>query len=201
MLPSRVAIALQDDGWILRQQVAWVKPAPMPENVKDRPTSAWEPVFMFAKSTSYYYDQDVMREPARTTAQEAKTKWRGRREEQDKGQREGVYHGGGRPFVNDPHPLGRNGHNVWTVSARQPFPGAHFAIMPIGIAERCIAAGSRPDDCVLDPFGGSGTTALMADRARRNAILIEINPDYAALTERRLLDESPLFMETVRDSA
>jgi DNA modification methylase len=203
MLPSRVAIALQDDGWILRQQIAWVKPAPMPENVKDRPTSAWEPVFLLSKTGRYFYDQDAIREPAVTTAKQAQTKWKGRREERDKGQRagEGVYHGGGRPFNSNPNPLGRNAHNVWTVPARQPFPGAHFAVMPIGVVERCIAAGSRPGDMVLDPFGGSGTTALMADRAQRNATLIEINPDFAALTERRLRDESPLFMETTRDCA
>jgi hypothetical protein len=121
MLPSRVAIALQDDGWILRQQIAWVKPAPMPENVKDRPTSAWEPVFLLSKQGRYYYDQDAIREPAKTTAAQAKTKWKGRREERDKGQRtgEGIYHGGGRPFVSDPPPLGRNAHNVWTVAAQQ----------------------------------------------------------------------------------
>jgi DNA modification methylase len=196
MLPARVAIALQDDGWILRQQVAWIKPAPMPENVKDRPSSAWEPVFMLTQSEGYFYDQDAMREPAVTTARQAKTKWAGRREERDKGQREGVYHGGGKPFVSDPHPLGRNGRNVWTVSAQQPFPGAHFAIMPIGVAENCIKASTRPGDMVLDPFGGSGTTALMADRLNRNATLIEINPDFAALTERRLRDSNPLFMDT-----
>lgn len=199
MLPYRVAIALQDDGWILRQQVAWVKAAPMPENVNDRPSSAWEPVFMLTKSERYYYNQDAMREPAVTTAEQAKTKWKGRREERDKGQREGVYHGGGRPFFSDPHPLGRNGRNVWNVSAQQPFPGAHFAIMPIGVAENCIRASSREGDMVLDPFGGSGTTALMADRLHRNATLVEINPDYAALTERRLRAENPLFMQTIRE--
>lgn len=203
MMPSRVAIALQDDGWILRQQIAWVKPAPMPENVKDRPTSAWEPVFLLSQSERYFYDQDAIREPSVTTAKQAKTKWAGRREERDKGQREGesVYHGGGRPFVSNPHPLGRNAHNVWTVPATQPFPGAHFAVMPLGVVERCIAAGSKIGDMVLDPFGGSGTTALMADRAQRHATLIEINPDFASLTERRLRDENPLFMTTRRDCA
>lgn len=201
MLPARVAIALQDDGWVLRQQIAWVKPAPMPENVRDRPTSAWEPVFLLSQGERYYYDQDAIREPAKTTAEQAKTKWKGRREERDKGQREGVYHGGGRPFNSDPNPLGRNAHNVWTVAAQQPFPGAHFAIMPIGVVERCIRAGTKPGDMVLDPFGGAGTTALMADRHQRHATLIEINPDYAALTERRLQGENPLFMETQRDSA
>lgn len=201
MLPARVAIALQDDGWVLRQQIAWVKPAPMPENVKDRPTSAWEPVFLLSQSERYYYDQDAIREPAKTTPEQAKTKWKGRREERDKGQREGVYHGGGKPFNSDPNPLGRNAHNVWTVTAQQPFPGAHFAMMPIGVVERCIKAGTKPGDMVLDPFGGAGTTALMADRHQRDATLIEINPDYAALTERRLQAENPLFMQTRRDSA
>jgi DNA modification methylase len=191
MLPYRVGIALQDDGWIVRQQVAWIKAAPMPENVSDRPSSAWEPVFMLTKSERYYYAQDAMREPSVTNARQASTKWKGRREARDKGQPEGVYHGGGQPFRNDPHPLGRNGRNVWTVSSQQPFPGAHFAMMPIGIAENCIKASSREGDMVLDPFAGSGTTGLMADRLRRDATLIEINPEFAALIERRLWAASP----------
>lgn len=201
MLPARVAIALQDDGWVLRQQIAWVKPAPMPENVKDRPSSAWEPVFLLSKAPTYFYDQDAIRESAVTTAEQAATKWKGRREERDKGQREGVYHGGGRPFVSNPNPLGRNARNVWTVSAQQPFPGAHFATMPIGVVERCILAGSEKGDMVLDPFGGAGTTALIADRFGREATLIEINQDFAALTDRRLRDENPLFMETRMECA
>jgi DNA modification methylase len=199
MLPARVAIALQDDGWILRQQIVWVKPAPMPENVKDRPTSAWEPVFLLSKSPAYFYDQDAIREPAVTTAKQAKSKWKGRRAEQDKGQKEGVYHGGGKPFRSDPNPLGRNAHNVWTVPARQPFPGAHFATMPIGVVEKCIRAGSKKGDMILDPFGGAGTTALMADRLQREATLIELNPAFAALTQQRLRDESPLFMDARSD--
>ena len=190
MLPSRVAIALQDDGWILRQQVAWIKSAPMPENVCDRASSAWEPVFMLTKSGRYYYDQDAMREPSITTARQAKTKWKGRREERDKGQREGVYHGGGQPFRNDPHPLGRNGRNVWMVSSQQPFPGAHFAMMPIGVAEKCITASSRAGDMVLDPFAGVGTTAIVANRLGRDATMIEINPDFVELMNRRLEAES-----------
>lgn len=192
LLPARVALALQADGWILRQQIVWAKPSPMPEQVKDRPSSAWEPVFLLAKSKAYFYDQDAIREPAVTTPQQAKTKWKGRREFRDKGQQTGVYHGGGKPFNSDPNPLGRNARNVWAIPPTY-YKGAHDAIMPTALAERCIKAGTRPGDMVLDPFGGSGTTAIAATKLGRDTILCELNEDHARTAETRIGAECGLL--------
>jgi hypothetical protein len=86
----------------------------------------------------------------------------------------------------------RNARNVWTI-ATQPYAGAHFATMPPDLAERCILAGSRPGDTVLDPFAGAGTTLLVADRLRRSAVGCELNPAYAELARNRVVDDCPLF--------
>lgn len=96
---------------------------------------------------------------------------------------------------NAPNPTdGRNARSVWTI-ATQPFSEAHFATMPPDLAERCIKAGTRPGDTVLDPFGGAGTTGLVADRLQRDAILIELNPNYADMARGRMTRDAPLFAE------
>jgi DNA modification methylase len=87
---------------------------------------------------------------------------------------------------------GANARNVWTI-ATQPYSGAHFATMPPDLAERCIKAGSRPGDTVLDPFGGAGTTGLVADRLGRDAILCELNPEYARIARERIAADAPLL--------
>jgi site-specific DNA-methyltransferase (adenine-specific) len=90
----------------------------------------------------------------------------------------------------------RNARSVWSITT-QPFKGAHFATMPPELASRCILAGSRIGDTVLDPFGGAGTTGLVADRLGRDAVLIELNPTYAALARDRIHDDAPMFAEVV----
>lgn len=272
-IPWMVAFALRADGWWLRSAVVWNKPNPMPESVKDRPTSAYEMVFLLSKSPSYFYDGDAIREPisdaTATSAAAALRKTREDREYQhDSASRMGKR--SANRVWSDPAALsrmmgGRNARNVWTITTK-PYKGAHFATMPPDLAERCIKAGTseagacphcgapwerererlsveasgaaiggdparqdagmrqrdpsgrggnvlaarwastgsfapicdcpapKPIPCaVLDPFGGAGTTGLVANRLGRAATLIELNPAYAALARQRIHGEAPLF--------
>jgi site-specific DNA-methyltransferase (adenine-specific) len=147
-IPWRVAFALQQDGWYLRQDIIWHKPNPMPESVTDRCTKSHEYIFLLSKSSKYYFDSEAMQQPSV---------------------------GGGT----------RNRRSVWTVSTK-PFKGAHFATFPPELIEPCILSGCPVGGTVLDPFGGSGTTAGVAVSNDRNAIICELNPEYASLVEDRV---------------
>lgn len=185
-IPWRVAFALQADGWYLRQDIIWAKPNPMPESVKDRCTKAHEYVFLLSKSQRYYFDSESVREPSNGEWNSAKGF---KKEGQSKRNIEGRI--GNRDNVEQ---TGRNRRSVWTVSTK-PFKGAHFATFPPELIEPCILAGCPEGGTVLDPFGGAGTTGLVADRLKRNAILIELNPEYAAMAERRIKSDAPLFAD------
>jgi hypothetical protein len=181
-IPWRVAFALQDDGWWLRRDIIWEKPNPMPESVRDRCTSAHEYLFHFAKSADYYYDADAIKEPASDNSH------------------------GGRPIEGGPKqaaigqqiggrlgvPSDRNKRSVWTI-ATAPFRGVHFATFPPALVEPCILAGCPPNGLVLDPFAGAGTVGLVAQRLGRDAVLIELNQEYAAMAEKRIAAETPGF--------
>jgi DNA modification methylase len=247
LMPARLALALQADGWWLRSDIIWNKPNPMPESVTDRPTSAHEHVFLLAKAARYFYDADAVREP---------------HEEPGRVQ----VNAGARPrslvraFVAGDergyNPAGRSCRNVWTI-ATAPYSEAHFATFPPALAERCIRAGTSERGCcaacgapwarvvertamvldrserthpmgrtrtsgtmiepptstttgwapscacdadvvpatVLDPFAGAGTTLLVADRLQRDAIGIELSPDYTRMAMDRCRDDAPLFAE------
>lgn len=184
-IPWRFALAMQDDGWWLRQDIIWHKPNPMPESVTDRCTKAHEYIFLLTKSEKYFYDADAIKEPALTDNRPRQknngesavdTKLRGF------GSQCGTVDGI------------RNKRSVWTIST-QSFSEAHFATFPPELPEPCIKAGCPPGGTVLDPFGGAGTTGLVADRLQRNAILIELNPTYADMARRRLTNDAPLFAE------
>lgn len=179
-IPWRVAFALQDDGWILRSAIVWHKPNPMPESVKDRPTNAYEHVFLFAKQQRYYYDQDAIKEKATGLPS-------GRPSQAKMDARQAVISGGGEGGFRNGYPGSeyRNARNVWKFTP-QPFKGSHFAAMPVALAERCIIAGSKHNDVILDPFGGAGTTGLAAKNSGRDFTLIELNPDYVELAKQRL---------------
>lgn len=225
MMPARVAMALQADGWWLRQDIVWAKPNPMPESVRDRCTKSHEYLFLLSKSARYYFDQDAIAEPvadatvARLAQQNLENqrgsdrvpgKTNGPMKAVGKGNRRTFRGGGaytqGRSFDNnaaacndsignEPNPRGtRNKRSVWTV-ATQPFKEAHFATFPPALIEPCILAGCPEGGTVLDPFGGAGTTGLVADRLKRNAILIELNPEYAALARKRIMGDAPLLAE------
>ena len=184
-IPWRVAFALQADGWYLRSDIIWHKPNPMPESVTDRPTSAHEHIFLLAKSARYFYDAEAVREAnSNPDLAECITP---RKDRSGNGEwQPGT--GGRMGSVRD----GRNLRNVWTV-ATKPFSGAHFATFPPALIEPCVKAGCPKGGTVLDPFGGAGTTGLVADRLHRNAVLIELNPDYAAMAERRIAREAGML--------
>ena len=186
-IPWMVAFALRADGWYLRSDIIWSKPNPMPESVKDRPTKAHEYLFLLSKSPSYYYDADAIREPH---APDSLARVGRGRSDDHKWADGGP---GNQTLAKDItkacHPDGRNRRSVWTV-ATQPFAEAHFATMPPALAEPCILAGAPVDGVVLDPFGGAGTTALVARRNGRRFVHIELNPEYMAIAKRRLDGES-----------
>jgi DNA modification methylase len=177
-VPWRVAFALQADGWWLRSAIVWAKPNPMPESVTDRPTSAYEMVFLLTKSERYFFDADAIAEDAVRAGD-----WNCANPPE------------GAPYaMTRRHQVGekRNARNVWTI-ATQPFKGSHFATMPPDLAERCIKAGCPSKGHVLDPFGGAGTTGLVADRLGRSATLIELNPSYRDMGAERVSADAPLF--------
>ena len=202
-IPWMLAFALRADGWYLRSDIIWHKPNSMPESVRDRPTKAHEYVFLLTKSARYFFDAEAIKEQGQDSgAPDAPindTNWDGRKDGTVPGKGEthksGTRKGGNlsRAYsgVNWAE-RGRNTRTVWTI-ATQPFSGAHFATMPPDLAERCIKAGSKPGDTVLDPFGGAGTTGLVADRLGRNALLIELNPGYADMARERIRDDAPLL--------
>jgi DNA modification methylase len=188
-IPWRVAFALQAEGWYLRQDIIWSKPNPMPESVRDRCTKAHEYIFLLSKSERYYYDADAVAEPsARPGDFQVTTKTEGLGEGYDghrtrKGLLRGIEVG-----------ETRNRRSVWEI-ATAPFSEAHFATFPPDLIEPCILAGCPMTGTVLDPFGGAGTTGLVADRLGRNAILIELNPEYAAMAERRISNDAGMFAD------
>ncbi|MCA9262329.1 MAG: site-specific DNA-methyltransferase [Planctomycetales bacterium] len=189
-VPWRVALALQDDGWILRSDIIWHKPNAMPSSVKTRPTTDHEYVFFLTKSHNYYYDADAIREPHVTFSE--KSKMRGGRNhffkrdgtpEQGKNQGDSNLHDG--RWDQAFHPKGRNKRTVWSVPLSK-FRKAHFAVFPESLVETCILAACPPQGLVLDPFLGSGTTAVVARRLDRSYIGIDCNPKYCAMAEERL---------------
>ena len=279
-IPWRVAFALQEDGWYLRQDIIWNKPNPMPESVKDRCTKAHEYIFLLSKQPKYYFYNDAIRENLKS--KEPKTK-----KEKKPSILDPIYKNGkkiifNRPklpskkvfvdflrkriklnelversnlskntvchwfrydnsgfsyptpedweiakeFINDwsedfykmdysltyiesynppqwrsekkieNNPKGKNKRSVWTVTTK-PYKEAHFATYPPDLIEPCILAGCPKGGTVLDPFGGSGTTALVADRLGRDAILIELNKEYAKIAEKRLTGDNSLFANVI----
>lgn len=195
-IPWAVAFALRADGWYLRQDIVWSKPSCMPESVADRCTKSHEYVFLLSKSARYYFDQDAIREPHLTPPDRRASKagasaMRGQASIRPRGNFELDADPEGRYYADG----GRNKRSVWTVATR-PFAEAHFATMPPELAEPCVLAGSPVGGMVLDPFGGAGTTALVARRLGRRFTHIELNPDYMEIAQRRLGDvrfQSSLF--------
>ncbi|MBF8786613.1 DNA-methyltransferase [Pseudomonas asiatica] len=186
-LPWRLAIALQDDGWYLRQDIIWHKPNPMPESIKDRCTKAHEYLFLLSKSPRYFFDQDAIREPAQAQAAPESASRRNsfaRETKYTDGEHgQTAQHRTGRDDVD--YDETRNKRSVWTV-ATASFKGAHFATFPPDLIRPCVLAGSPRGGMVLDPFGGAGTTSLVAMQEGRKSVICELNPEYAALARQRL---------------
>jgi DNA modification methylase len=183
-IPWRVAFALQADGWYLRQDIIWSKPNLMPESVKDRCTKAHEYIFLLSKSPKYYFDSEGVMEDAvtkgkRPTLQERYAKGEPTRH----GLQGAAFHGAGGFGVSENGK--RNRRSVWNVTTK-PYKGAHFATFPPDLIRPCILAGAPRGGTVIDPFGGSGTTAQVSIEEGRNAILCELNPEYEPLIWERV---------------
>jgi DNA modification methylase len=179
-IPWRVAFALQADGWYLRQDIIWSKPNPMPESVTDRCTKAHEYIFLLSKSPRYYYDHEAVKEPAAESSL-ARLAQPTLKDQNGSARVPGKMNGNMKAVGGET----RNRRSVWTVTTK-PFKGAHFATFPPDLIEPCILAGSPVGGVVLDPFGGSGTTAGVAIKHGRSAIICELNPDYAAMVPDRV---------------
>ncbi|MEU0521799.1 site-specific DNA-methyltransferase [Streptosporangium sp. NPDC006007] len=205
-MPWRVAFALQQNGWILRNAIVWHKPNAMPQPVLDRLSTRYELIFLLVKQRFYWFDLDAVREPytgdrplSRRTRRGAtkptsiQTPWPSPgtygQAATDGGQHGNALLPTGQAH-DTTHPNGRNPGDVWTISTR-PYRGAHYAPFPIDIPLRAIAAGCRPGGTVLDPFSGAATTALAARHLGRQFIGIELNADYCALAKARLLSSRP----------
>jgi DNA modification methylase len=226
-IPWRVALALQDDGWMLRQDIVWAKTAHKPERVRDRPTTAHEPLFMFSRGPRYFYDDAAVAVPSKS----AQGRPQRRRAEElaaaagltpahlaairsvgitDVGKARQTQSGTGRNKANvqtlaDEAKVVLKGYyrefligdtvnlrSVWTVDATLSDRG-HTAMFPPALVEPCIKAGCPVGGTVLDPFLGSGTTAVVAERLGRSCIGIELSPEEAAGARERQVEASPLF--------
>ena len=184
-IPWRVAFALQDDGWTLRNSIIWHKPNAMPESVTDRLSGRHENLFMLTKGRRYWFDLDAVREPHAESTVAAAT--RARIPYAAPGQRANLKTRG-------MHGVGANPGDVWSINTR-PFADAHFAVYPVELPERCILAGCKPGGTVLDPFSGSGTTGLAAAKHGRRYVGIDLNSDYLDLSLRTRLAQPGLDLE------
>ena len=186
-MPWRTAFALQDDGWILRNDIIWAKPNAMPESISDRLSTKHEHLFMFSKSPRYWFDLEPIRIPYDGTRSESRRSRTGAVNKENS-----IPRPWSAAWSADGNPGGRNPGDVWTV-ATQPFSEAHFAVMPVTLAERATQAGCKPGGVVLDPFSGSGTTGLAAARHGRRYVGIDLSSDYLDLSLRTRLAQTSLL--------
>lgn len=210
-IPWMLAFALRADGWYLRQDIIWSKPNPMPESVQDRCTKSHEYIFLLSKSERYYYDIEAIKTSRKTDFSEQKYAWgraidgsisdlrKGtgteiRNQQKGRKSRPEIDTRGGNQAMGDiPHHQGKaNKRSVWTVATR-PFKEAHFATFPEELIVDCIKAGCPEEGTVLDPFGGSGTTAVVTRKLNRNFIVFEIKPQYKSIGDNRLFNSLGLF--------
>lgn len=225
MMSAMLALALQADGWYLRNEIIWHKPNAMPESVKDRCAVCHEKLFLFSKSPRYFFDVEAIKEPisALMGGQKQHTNalsfesevneperpgHKDKRHRPEKGNNKSFRYGGiytnNRAFENSaenskatvgnqPNESNlRLKRTVWIIPTKG-FSEAHFATFPPDLISPCIMAGCPVGGVVLDPFGGAGTTALVAEHQQKSAILIELNPEYADMARRRISEDNGLF--------
>ena len=178
-IPWMLAFALRADGWYLRQDIIWHKPNPMPESVRDRCTKSHEYIFLLSKSKKYFYNNEAIKEPAKDWGTRDRSK--------------GKYHNEGTGLqphsgLEKSYPT-KNKRSVWSVT-NKPYKGSHFAVFPPDLIEPCIKAGSEEGDIVLDPFMGSGTTAVVSKSLGRHYIGCELHEEYGKLIQKRLSEKS-----------
>ena len=180
-IPWMLAFALRADGWYLRQDIIWHKPNPMPESVRDRCTKSHEYIFLLSKNKKYYYDNESIKEPAKDWGTRDRSK--------------GKYHNEGTGLqphsgLEKSYPT-KNKRSVWSIT-NKPYRGSHFAVFPPDLIEPCIKEGCQEGDCVLDPFMGSGTTAMVAKSLGRDYIGCELHEDYGNLIKKRIDEYHPV---------
>lgn len=209
--PWAVAFALRDDGWFLRDAIIWNKLNPPPTSVQDRTCPSHEYIFLLSKKARYYYDHKAIEEPI---ADSSRARYaQSTLESQTGGFKQQVYESGitgararSRKPADIIKSLAQNNNDqrkkrsVWPVAV-QGFDEGHFATFPTELIEPCVKAGCPKDGTVLDPFGGAGTTGLVADRLQRNAILIELNPEYAEMAENRINKDRGGLLDVMEGAA
>lgn len=189
-IPWLLAFALRNDGWYLRNDIIWHKGNPMPENVHDRCTRAYEHVFLLAKSKRYFYDADAIAEPIAPDTASRMKRGRSAVHKYADGIPSQHMQGINKPraagsITDDMMPVTRNKRDVWQINTAS-YKGSHFAVFPSKLAETCILAGCPIGGTVLDPFFGSGTTGYVAKQHARHYIGIELNPVYCQLAAERI---------------
>ena len=180
-IPWRVAFALQDAGWILRQDIIWHKPQTMPEPVKDRCVKSHEYIFLLSKEPSYYFDYKAIQEPSYYFDSDSRA---GKRNPRPEGKRKNAKGMDNTPVIINEM---RNKRDVWSVNTDH-FEGAHFATFPPKLIEPMVLAGCPRGGVILDPFTGSGTTGVVAMLNDRNFIGCELNPQYQKMAMDRIRD-------------
>jgi DNA modification methylase len=183
-MPFRLAFALQDFGWYLRQDIIWHKPNPMPESVKDRCTKSHEYIFLLSKKPQYYFDYLSIQEDSINSEEEQISKRNKKQHRKNAKEHEIKFVQQNFSKIETVYEK-RNKRDVWTVTTK-PYSGSHFAVFPTDLIEPCILAGSRVGDIVLDPFFGSGTTGQVSQQLGRKWIGCELNKDYEALQNERI---------------
>jgi site-specific DNA-methyltransferase (adenine-specific) len=182
-IPSRFALAMTKNGWILRNEIIWHKPNCLPTGVKDRFTVDFEKIFFFVKSRKYFFNQqfEPLRNPKRLQIRlfnpkhklkYESQKWSAIRKESMEKSRPKMLR------------FGRNKRCVWTIGTAN-FKGSHYAVFPEKLIETPILAGCPENGIILDLFLGSGTTAIVAKKLKRNFIGIELNPEYVKIAKKR----------------
>jgi len=185
LIPQRIALELQRRGWVVRNDATWVKPNPMPSSVKDRLNTSTEKLYHFVKNKKYHYELDAIREPhqcadpVESTGDNIDGEW------SEDGRRRHTAGLDQKTTNEKAHPKGKNPGDVFEVPP-SPFPQAHFAVYPSELCEKPIKATCPDDGIVLDPFAGAGTTLLKAKELGRDAIGIELNPEYADMARARV---------------
>ena len=207
-IPWMLAFALRSQGWYLRQDIIWHKPNPMPESVTDRCTKSHEYIFLMSKSQKYYFDYEAIQEPCADQSRtnyacgnrtnginkdrndndfgERSKNWKPRTKNcQYDGQKPNSFHLSRENGEPDKEYYVRNKRDVWSVNVK-PCSEAHFATYPFELIKPCILAGCPENGIVLDPFMGSGTTAIVARSLNRNYLGVELNPEYIKIAHKRL---------------
>ena len=185
-IPWMLAFALRRIGFYLRQDIIWHKPNPMPESMTSRCTKSHEYIFLLTKSPRYYFNKQALREPANTGVRPNEFNHRkvkftvpGHRQEQFRGSQN----------ANDGK---RNQRDVWSILVKPGFDG-HHATFPTELPRRCLSLGCPEGGTALDPFMGSGTTAVVARALGMHYIGFELSPDYCDIIRRRLEQTKTLF--------